>query len=365
MNTRFYFATCQFGAEKATTEEILREFPYLRFAFSRPGFITFKEIVNDQKPVITRTHSIFARLWGSSIGQAKDQAALEALIATLPEDATIHTFERDTFVPGDEPKGFVLNARIDQIIKNLNIKRAWNKQPKVGDTVYDLIWIDDFYVFLGSHIHGTHLYPIRGNQPHITLPENSPSRAYLKIMEAIHRFQPRIEKGMQVLEIGCSPGGATTAMLSLGLRVTGIDPKRMDSSLYSKPNFQFIQTLAAQITEQDLRQVNPDWIVMDMNIAPLEALDELTHVLNCLKKSWGPRLKLQNGFLTLKLNDWKFANSIPLYLKRLEQNGFSDLIPIQLCSNRQEFFVMAQFKPIARKIYPKISPKTYPKALRT
>lgn len=43
----------------------------------------------------------------------------------------------------------------------------------------------------------------------------------------------------------------------------------------------------------------------------------------------------------MKLNDWKFAGSIPLYLKRVAELGFVELAAVQLCSNRQEFFVYA------------------------
>ena len=358
---RFYFATCQVGAEKVVKAEILNEFPHLKFAFSRPGFITFKED-DDQRPIIHQTHGVFTRLWGKSIGQAKDPSALIELIQGLADAVPeinkntgkthikIHAFERDCHLPGDEPEDFVANEKIQNIKKTLyealpeNAKALfqWNFSPSLGERIFDLIWIDDFHVFLGSHIHGPHLDAAPGNMPKIHLPSHSPARSYLKIAEAIHRFKPKIEKGMHVLEIGCSPGGATTALLGLGLKVTGIDPKFMDQSLYSQPNFTFIQKTALTVTSEDLTSINPDWIVMDMNIAPLEALDELGHIIDCLRGIWKEKLKLKQGFLTIKLNDWSFSQSIPLYLKRLKEKGFYDLTATQLYSNKQEFFVIAK-----------------------
>ena len=345
MNPRFYFATCQVGAEKPLKTEVLAKHPQLRFAFSRPGFITFKE-EDDKKPLITSFQGVFARLWGVSVGQAKDQDALLKLIESIPEKSIVHAFARDLYVPGDEPDLFVTNAKIIEVVKNIpeeiKSKLRWYEVPKLNEKVYDLIWIDDFHVFLGTHIHLPHLDGAPGNQPQINLPAGVPSRAYLKISEAIHRFKPEYEKGMQVLEIGCSPGGASMAMLKLGLRVMGIDPKRMDNSLYDEPHFAFIQKMAINIVEPDLQVVNPDWIVMDMNIAPLEAIDELAHIIKCLRKNFGTQLKVKKGFLTIKLNDWKFADNIPLYLKRITECGFKDLTAVQLCSNRQEFFVYAK-----------------------
>jgi 23S rRNA (cytidine2498-2'-O)-methyltransferase len=349
MNPRFYFATCQVGAEKAVKSEITSEFPHLRFAFSRPGFITFKE-ENDQDPVIEGTQSVFVRVWGSNIGQAKGEVALVALLKTIPPGSIVHGFERDISVPGDERDDFVANDRINRLIERL--KRSddefknfrWNAVPKIGEEVFDLIWIDDFHVQLGKHVHHEWLDVAPGNQPVIELPNDSPSRAYLKIEEAVHRFKPKFTKDMQVLEVGCSPGGATTAMLGRGMKVTGIDPKRMDEKVYLNPNFTYIQKLAKNIEPADVRSTNPEWIVMDMNIAPLEAIDELSHVIRCLRKNFEKNLLLREAFLTIKLNDWKFADSIPLYMKRLEEIGFYDMVALQLCSNRQEYFVYANFR---------------------
>jgi len=346
VNPRFYFSTFQIGAEKAVKAEVLREHPSLKFAFSRPGFITFKQD-DDRKPPLELKHVIFTRLWGEVVGQTKDALSFPALLKQIPKQQIVHLFERDQYVPGDEPDGFNSTARIEKLVKALSPEfkdLKINATPKLGEMVYDLIWVDDFHVFIGCHKHSNRLAPEPGNFPKIHLPEESPARSYLKIEEAIYRFKPLIEKGMNVLEVGCSPGGATMAMINRGLLVTGVDPKFMDEKIYKLPGFKFIQKTARETTLAELKSMNPDWIVMDMNIAPLEALDELYHVITLLRKNFAKTLKLRQGFLTIKLNDWKFAESIPLYLKRLEEMGFRDLHPTQLCSNRQEFFVSASFK---------------------
>ena len=345
MEARFYYATCQFGAEKAVKAEVLAELPSLRFAFSRPGFITFKEVEPGKKPLSLKK-SIFARQWGMVLGQVKEPGGMRGLLEQIPDQAFVHAFDRDLHVPGDEPDDFVQHSQIHGILKSfgLDLDMVTDQSTK-GETVFDLIWIDESHVFLGCHVHGDRDCGYPGNIPLIDLPAKSPSRAYLKIEEAILRFQPKMKKGMNVLEVGCSPGGATTAMSLRGFNVTGVDPKFMAKEVYKLPGFQFIQKCARDVIQPDLKSVNPDWLVMDMNIAPLEALDELNHVVTLLKKIHGPKLKLTNGFLTIKLNDWKFASSIPLYLKRLESIGFKGLHPVQLWSNRQEFFVYAsEFK---------------------
>lgn len=340
---RFYFATCQFGAEKAVKAEVLARHPSLRFAFSRPGFITFKE-GDERRAPIPRLDGIFVRLWGASVAQGKHEAA-RAILDAVPPGALVHAFERDTFLPGDEPPGFAWNQSIrgfiDGLPAEIRARHRWDEAPRPGETVYDLVWLDEGHYFLGRHEHHARLEPVPGNIPRIPLPDSAPSRSYLKIEEAILRHRPRMRPGLHVLEIGCAPGGATTALLARGLVVRGIDPQRMDEPIYRDRSFTAVRKTASQVTLSELRDFNPDWIVMDMNIAPLEALDELGHVIRLLRTAHGASLALEKGYLTLKLNDWSFAEMIPLYLRRIGELGFSDLWPTQLCVNRQELVVMA------------------------
>jgi 23S rRNA (cytidine2498-2'-O)-methyltransferase len=322
-------------------DEILSERPDLRFAFSRPGFVTFKQKEDEGGEPVDTVHSIFSRLFGESVGQAKDKAALEALLDSIPEGSVVHAFDRDLFVPGDEPEGFVRDAGIRKELVGVSHSLTLNGKPKPGQKVYDLIWLDPGHVFLGVHLHREALFSLPGNRPDLELPASSPSRAWLKIEEAIRRFGPSFHKGLEVLEVGCSPGGATLALLDRGFRVTGIDPKKMDASIDKRDDFRLIRKMAKLVKPEELKSVNPEWIVLDMNLAPLETIDELEHVIRSLRLLHGKKLKLREGFLTVKLNDWKFASHAPLYLKRIRELGFRDLTATQLCSNRQEFFVHA------------------------
>ena len=341
MNPRFYYSVCQFGAEKAVKEEVLSAHPHLRFAFSRPGFITFKEDSDESDPILNPS-SVFSRLWGVSCGQAKAKDQALELFKSIPEGACVQSFERDTFVPGDEPEGFHRNARVEKLLKEWEVLGSRSVIPKMGEWIWDWIWIDEDSLFLGRHLHQEGMDSAPGNAPMILLPETAPSRAYLKLEEAIHRFKPEFHKGMEVLEVGCSPGGATSAMLSRGMKVTGIDPKRMDKKVENHPGYRHLLKTAKTVIDQDLKGVNPEWLVLDMNLAPLEALDETAHLVRLLREIHGRKLKLKTGCLTLKLNDWKFADRIPLYLRRVTELGFQEIVAVQLCSNRQEFFVFAQ-----------------------
>ena len=359
MDQRFYFACSQVGAEKAVKAEVAAALPFLRFAFSRPGFVTFKEEPVERAPCVLKT-GIFTRLWGEVLGQIKDRSRLPELLSQIPKGAIVHRFDRDLFLPGQEHDSFERNGNINGILRGLLEAAPSNsplaapntpphsapngapiKRPRPGDTVYDLIWVDDFHLFLGRHTQGPFALPLPGNIPDLTQPEGVPSRAYLKIEEAFARCNPAMEKGLAVLELGCVPGGATVAMLGRGLRVTGVDPQFMDDGILARPGFAFIRKPARFLTAEDLRPCNPDWLVMDMSVAPSEALPELAHAVKVLRSIHGKNLKLRHGFLTLKLNRWELAAEIPDYLNRLVKIGFRALHPMQLFANRQEFFVWA------------------------
>ena len=67
--TRFLFAACQPGSEAALKGDVARRHPSLRFAFSRPGFVTFRladEADDGSSPPL---RSPFARTWGHSLGK--------------------------------------------------------------------------------------------------------------------------------------------------------------------------------------------------------------------------------------------------------------------------------------------------------
>ena len=109
MSARFLFAATQAGAERALKNEIAREHPELRFAFSRPGFVTFR--LPDQPHRDFALRSVFARTWGYSLG--KVGGATDAQLAAdasqlvgeqLPDGPIrhVHAWQRERALPGDD-----------------------------------------------------------------------------------------------------------------------------------------------------------------------------------------------------------------------------------------------------------------------
>ena len=97
----YLFAVCQVGAERALKSEIARFWPDFHFAYSRPGFVTFKLPSEHQLPDGFDLRSVFARAYGFSLGKVTASDLPERAqsfwktAGTRPYEA-LHVWQRDT-----------------------------------------------------------------------------------------------------------------------------------------------------------------------------------------------------------------------------------------------------------------------------
>jgi 23S rRNA (cytidine2498-2'-O)-methyltransferase len=170
-------------------------------------------------------------------------------------------------------------------------------------------------------------YP--GGKFPLELPPGAPSRAYLKIEEAIAVFGLPLRAGDSALEIGSAPGGASSALLGRGLRVTGIDPGEMHPSTLAHPGFRHLRK---SVVEIEARELPPrvDWLLLDMNTEPRIALQQTERLAEMLRPG------LLGAVLTLKLNQWKFARDRERWLDRARAMGLTRVRLAQLSTNRRE-----------------------------
>ncbi len=70
----FLFITCQVGAEAAVKGELARRWPTFRFAYSRPGFLTFKLPEDHGLSDDFDLESTFARAYGFSLGRVQGES---------------------------------------------------------------------------------------------------------------------------------------------------------------------------------------------------------------------------------------------------------------------------------------------------
>jgi 23S rRNA (cytidine2498-2'-O)-methyltransferase len=323
--TDFAFATCLLGLEPAVKLEVARNRPELRFAYSRPGLVTFKSdrAVTPDDPSGTS----FARVWGRSIGPARDPVDAAHQLGFLGIQR-VHVFARDLDHAADAAD---VEPWVEAITAGLNAPAG---PAVVGELVADVIVAPDEPAWLGIHRARDDQPAHPGGAIPIDVPADAPSRAYAKLEEAIAWARLPVAAGHVALEIGAAPGGAALALAQRGVEVWGVDTGELAPQVLALPNVHHLElTVGALRWEQLPPRV--DWLLVDVNLAPQVALHEIARLM--------PRLRptLRGAVFTLKLNDLSFVTELPVLAARIAALGFGDVRFRHLPSNRREICAVA------------------------
>lgn len=351
----FLFATCQVGAEAALKSEWKRLLPQARFAYSRPGFLTFKLPAGHGLDETFRLSSVFARTWGFSLGKAEGDLP-ETLaerfwnLATDQRFDRLHVWQRDSAAPGMH--GFQPGMTDIALAAQRSLRLAEPHRPigvgdesgtiplgrtRRGDRVLDCIVVEPQLWWAGYHRAHDRTACWPGGLPPLELPPHAVSRAWLKMEEALLWSGLPIKAGQRCVEIGSVPGGASQALLDRGLLVTGIDPAEMHPDVLKHPNFTHIRKRGADVRRREFRKVR--WLTADMNVAPSYTLDTVEAIVTHRE------VDVRGMLLTLKLPDWKLADELPAWLERVRAWGYGHVAARQLVHNRQEICLVAMRKP--------------------
>jgi len=344
---RFLFVACQSGSEGALKADIARRSPGLRFAFSRPGFVTFS-VAEDASPTL---RSPFARTWGHSLGKVTGADTTElarelwTLVATrfqaagLEPSHHLHVWQRGAALPGDEAFDAAVEdpaqaagAEVLAHRPDSSAPLSLNAEVPAGESVLDCVLVEPHEWWVGWH---------RAESPETRWPGGVPliapaamiSRAYLKLEEALRWSELPIRPGDRCVEIGSAPGGSCAALLERGCIVTGIDPAEMDASVLANPRFTHLRTRARDVPRAVFRDAR--WLMSDSNVAPKHTLDTVEAIVTA------PDVRLEGLVLTLKLTDPKLAAQLPAFHKRIRGWGYEHVRARQLAFNRREVCVVA------------------------
>jgi 23S rRNA (cytidine2498-2'-O)-methyltransferase len=353
----FIFVTCQIGAEKAVKDEIARRWSEFRFAFSQPGFLTFKLPDNHQLVDDFDLEAVFARSYGFSLGKITGQSREELAAAAWDECKghtvqRIHVWEKDSAAPGDHGYEPSISATAHEVHRLLltqcprphSLSREAgdpDRPARPGDVVLDCIILSPNTWWCGTHRCRSLVSCHPGGMMGLKLPADAVSRAWLKMEEGLRWSQLPILRGAQVAEIGSAPGGASQALLARGLLVTGVDPAEMAPIVMDHPHFRHIRRRSTQVRRREFRKIR--WLTADMNVAPNYTLDAIEAIVT------HPQVSIRGLLLTLKLPDWGLARRVPEYLDRIRDWGYNEVQARQLQHDRREICVAALQKPFCRK----------------
>jgi 23S rRNA (cytidine2498-2'-O)-methyltransferase len=158
----------------------------------------------------------------------------------------------------------------------------------------------------------------------------SPSRAAMKLEEALDGLPFEPARGDVCVDLGAAPGGWTQRLVSRGAKVIAVDPAKLMPELASNPRVRHVQESAFAFAPEE----PADWLFCDMAWRPLEVAQLLA--------KWGRRGWASHLVANIKLpmND---KNPILLRVRHTltEDGGWKGLTVRQLYHDRDEVTVTA------------------------
>ena len=358
-DANYMFVVCQVGAEAACKTELAAHHPELKFAFSRPGFLTFKisgptsvgavestndEASSDDGPATLL--STFARTFGHSLGRVTGTDAVEMIAQAIKlagdkQFDQLHVWQRDAALPGDrgfEPFTTPLAEEIGMLIQRELKKRGkgsceLNQIAEPGQKVLDVILVEPNEWWVGWHAADSVHQRWPGGVPEIEDNGDVISRAYYKLAEALAWGRIKIEKQDLCVEIGSAPGGAAQLLLEKGALVIAVDPANLHESLSKHENLKHIKKRGRQVRKAEFAEAR--WLMVDVNVAPKFTLDTAEEIVQ------NARVNIRGMVLTLKMTDSKLAEHITGYRERVRSWGYKVVKTRQLAFNRHEICLVA------------------------
>lgn len=98
-----------------------------------------------------------------------------------------------------------------------------------------------------------------------TAPYGFVSRAEFKLREAVECFEISLGGISRAADLGAAPGGWTKVLAEKGIRVTAIDPSRLNPAVLRLPNVEYKQMLAEEYLKEPAEDMF-DLVVNDMKL---------------------------------------------------------------------------------------------------
>lgn len=388
----FVFAVCRAGAEAVLKAEVARVCPDWRPSYMRPGFLTFKLTVPLDSDSLFALDLVFARRLGVSLGKTKHKSPVDqppgspeslamlaaetwSLAAAIDPEA-IHLFPRDGALrpprkprpaeplpnASDSPPALdsahappVVEPIVDEddsfddpIESQLEafesalaeaapeafVARQSSRsglESDAGRRVLDVCMVGPEEWWVGWHVStDTRADWPGGIFPH-ALPDYAISRGFLKVSEAIAWSGFDLAEGESLVELGCAPGGASQAVLEMGLNVLGIDPADLAPPVARHPRFRHLRMRSKDVKRKDFEGV--DWLYADINLPPTYTLDSVEGILE------HPTVNFRGLLLILKLSDWALLDELPHFIERIHSWGYANVRVRHLSMNGREICV--------------------------
>jgi 23S rRNA (cytidine2498-2'-O)-methyltransferase len=329
----FLIALCQHGAEAALKAEAARV--GLHASFQRPGFVTLKRATETTiDDLATAPPLVFARHLALSLGKIDGSLAdvVKQLAATKARCLHVvagHSGDDSDASRARDAEADALRAKI--LAQRSDAFRAG--EDAEGDELVATLILVDGDRWLSLHRASAARTPFSGGRPRLLLPDDAPSRAWLKLEEAARLFRIPFAVGERAVELGSAPGGAARALLDRGLEVVGVDPGDMDARVAAHPRFAHIKSTSPSVDPRRLQPIQ--WLLLDVNVPPRTALRGALPFVAVHAAT------LQGFVFTMKMKDWSLASEVDDWLASIRAAAPDFAVEArQLWSNGREICVV-------------------------
>lgn len=325
--SEFVFALTNPGSEKALKLEMETMGLGWRLSYQRRGFVTFKADHAFSIAALAEPLACARRLC-LSLGKA---ATREGAVRLIAEVAGVGAL--------------VQHARYyERKMQGVSAGHP-GRRPEIGQIIGTVVELGPSEFWAGLHHHAPWLSPDPAGDGGLVMPVDSPSRAWLKLEEAVRFFDLSFTSADLAVELGCAPGGVVLALLERGISVIGVDPANMAAVIHAaaitdrqaapidRPWFFHCRKPAALASKRDLGQ-GVSWFLSDMNQAPAVVLAECARFCKMAPT-------IRGALITLKLTDLGQVADKAQWFGALAAMGFTRMRLQQLSVHHKEFALLA------------------------
>lgn len=169
-----------------------------------------------------------------------------------------------------------------------------------------------------------------GGRARMRVAKEAPSRAAMKLAEALQWIGFGPEKGESCVDLGAAPGGWTWLLLKRGARVVAIDPAKMAPSIANDRKLRHLKGNAFEYEPDE----PIDWLFCDMVWKPLEVASLLAR--------WGKRHYARFVVSNIKLPMKDKNQFVDRVRGTLESAGWRELKMRHLYHDREEITLFAR-----------------------
>ncbi|SRR5579883_983200 len=328
--------TCREGFERDLESELRLASKKTEPAIAAPALVTSREPPPRREGAIDLTFArqgfpIIAVLHGNreSIADSAIAAFSNSLVSDEP--FTLHVWVPDS-TDGNRlaSEATALEAALAaRLPPALAARRLPVGDPRPGGLLAQLCLASADIAFAGVAPFSDALSPFPGGRARMRDLAGAPSRAAMKLEEALAWIGYGPEPGDSCVDLGAAPGGWTFVLLARRARVIAVDPGRLAPSLANRKGVTWVGRSAFEFEPRE----PVDWLFCDMAWRPLEVAQLLA--------KWGRKKLARTLVANLKLPMKQKAEHVAKVRNLVGSGGWRDVRTRHLYHDRDEITLAA------------------------